>query len=290
MQGFPKDAKKTGTIVAGMEVVTTEVVPNCKLCYIISCHHQRTNEIGWFAFCKKTGKMDKFGPYKSIYEAIRTLILARGCDSCEFNTSSTKDTYLQEIDQQIEKEIKESLGEEHILTKIDTLYSQFMEYRMYIDISFKDRFGMRLFNSLPDDSVAILDLVKPCKNERDFALKISIIMGLIDRINPEIKNIIKAENKEKYQRSVQIIEQILKENKNDYKPTIISNFRNLINLRGKLYPVHATGFELLRILRNFGIDQYPPEDWESGFTHICEIILNSLKNLNKEIQSITTSS
>lgn len=34
-----------------------------------------------------------------------------------------------------------------------------------------------------DDSVAVVDLIKPCISSQDFALKIQALAGIIDRLN-----------------------------------------------------------------------------------------------------------
>jgi hypothetical protein len=252
----------------------------------MSGKHVKTGENGFYAFCKKTGTLEHYGPYKSLYEAIRVLILTRGCDECEFNKSSDKVNLLKEIDKELEEEVKKNLGEDHILNKIDKEILIFFEYRMYLDINFNDKFGVRLFNPMPEDSMASLEFVKPCENRNDFTIKIQILAGLLDRINPKIRDLIKSDHKDEFERSIKIIEQILKENKPNYNKHIISNLKNLMVLRSLLYPVHVTGSKLISVLNNFGITRYPPDDWEVLFLQIFRISLTSLINLHEEIQQI----
>jgi hypothetical protein len=287
MSGFPKDYKLTGKKFAGFQLATSEIIPNCRRCFVISGRHIRTSEMGWYAFCKKTGKLDNYGPYKSIYEALHYLILTKSCDTCEYNVSIDKGSMLQEIDKDLEDEIKAILGDDNILTKIDVHILKFFEYREYIDILFNNIFGVKFFNIVPDDSLAALELVKPCNDRSDFAIKIMILAGLLDRINPEVKKILKPTEKDL--RSIQIMERILKEYKKDYETSIVSNFRNLINLRSKLYPAHVTESEIIKILNNFGIVRYPPDNWETMFIHIFDLVSNSLILLYKEFQEIKTS-
>lgn len=52
-----------------------------------------------------------------------------------------------------------------------------------------------------------------------------------------------------------------------------------MKLRNKLYPAHATSSEVLVILRNFGIDEYPLSDWENGWRKILDLCSNSLNDL-----------
>jgi hypothetical protein len=74
----------------------------------------------------------------------------------------------------------------------------------------------------------------------------------MDRINEkEIRTLIKDKNKrENLTGSINLIEQILKEHGIDYPRRVFSNLRNLMNLRNKLYPAHATSSQVLVILRN----------------------------------------
>jgi len=78
---MPKTTKDTGTSILGLRTYTDELIPNCNRCIVMSGHHAKTKEIGFFAFCKKSGKFEKVGPYKSYSEALKTLTLTKGCDS-----------------------------------------------------------------------------------------------------------------------------------------------------------------------------------------------------------------
>lgn len=184
--GFPKDMVRTGRVFADVELATSNIVPNCRSCFVMSGQHVKTKENGFYAFCKKTGELESFGPYRSIYEAVRALTLARNCDECERNQDRDKENMLQELDQEIQDEIISQFGEDHILNKINGPLLEFFQYRMYIDVSMKNLVGERFFKAMPEDSVASLDLAKPCKSRTDFSNKIQILAGLLDRMEPNI--------------------------------------------------------------------------------------------------------
>jgi len=283
---FPKSAKNTGQIVLGAKVFTDKLVPNCNRCFVMTGTHYKMKEMGWFAFCKKSGKLEMIGPYETFHKVLRTLTLTKGCDTCEFNGDESKASYLPLLDEKIEEEMREIFGENHILSIITGPVQSFVEWRKYLDIYFKKRFGIRLFKSLPDDCVAIVDSIKPCQEDRDFSMKIQALAGIIDRINEnEIRELIKEKEKQQLEGSINILEQILKEKIPNYPQHAVSNLRNLMSLRSKMYPAHATSSELLVVLQNFGIDKYPLEDWQKGWIKILSLCSNSLRDLVKTLQN-----
>lgn len=281
--GLPDSAEDTGRYIHGVRVYTDELVPNCSRCFVMVGTHHKTKERGWYAFCKKSAKLESIGPYETYHKALRTLSLTKACDSCEFNKSESKESYLPLLDKKIKKEMEEKFGKEMSVVLRPVRF--FVEYRNFLDINFKARFGMRLFKSLPDDCVAVVDSIKPCQGAEDFAIKIQALAGMIDRINKsEIRNLIKDQEKRELTGSVSILQQILEENVPNCPRHIISNLRNLMSLRNKLYPAHATSSEVLVVLRNFGIDEYPLRDWEAGWRKILSLCSNSLGDFVKVLQ------
>jgi hypothetical protein len=162
----------------------------------------------------------------------------------------------------------------------------FVEYRKYLDLNFEARFGIKLFNPIIDDSVAVVDLMKPCNDKKTFAFKIEALAGIIDRINgKELKDKIQKKEKERLQGSINILQQFLSENFQNFPRHIISNLRNVLSLRSKMYPAHVTSAEIIVILRNFGIDKYPLDDWEKGFNKIIHLCTNALADFVTLVQS-----
>jgi len=282
--GIPNSVNDTRKYIFGMRTYTDELIPNCHRCLVIAGHHQKTKEIGYYAFCKKSGKVEHVGPYKSYYEALRTLNLTKGCDSCDFNKSELKEAYLPFLDEKFKEEMESLYGTDQELSVMMSPVQHFVESRNFLDVNFKYRFGIRLFQALADDSVAVIDLVKPCKDQKDFSLKIQALAGMIDRINEkELRN--KIHKKEQIIGSINVLEQFLKENAPTYPRHIISNLRNLMSLRSKMYPAHATAAEIIVVLRNFGIINYPLDDWEKGTRKIILLCANSLSDFVSFLQS-----
>jgi hypothetical protein len=190
------------------------------------------------------------------------------------------------LDEKFKKEMETLYGTDQDLSVAMSPVQHFAESRNYLDVNFKTRFGVRLFNAVPDDSVAIVDLVKPCNDQKDFALKVQALAGMIDRINEkELKDKLKNKEKENLRGSINILEQFLNENFSHYPAYIISNLRNIMALRSKMYPAHATAAEIVVILRNFGIDKYPLDDWERGLSKIVGLCAKSLAGLVELVQS-----
>lgn len=280
---MPLSVLDTGKKIMGIKTYTDILIPNCPCCFVMSGAHEKTKERGYFAFCKKSGKLEKVGPYGSYNESLKYLVMTHGCDSCDLNKSNVKEAYLPILDENIKAEIKSIYGIGQTTALIMSPLQDFVESRNFLDANFETRFGVRLFISLTDDAVAINDLVKPCVNQRDFALKIQALSGLIDRINEkELKKLIR-DQKER-NGSINVLEQFLKENFPNYPKYIISNFRHLLAVRSKMYPAHATASEIVIVLGNFGL-KYPMTDWEEGVSKILRLCANSLSALLTLVQN-----
>ncbi len=265
-----------------MRTYTDTLIPNCQRCFLLSGLHEKTKERGYTVFCKRSGKLEKVGPYKSYHEALKFLVLTKGCDSCKFNRSQLKEAYLPVLDDQIKSEIEELYGIGETPSIIMSPLQNFVESRNFLNTNFKSRFGIDLFLSLTDDAVATKDLAKPCASQAEFALKIQALAGLIDRINEkELKEKIKEKVKPG---SINALEQFLKENFPDYPKHIIFNLRNLMALRSKMYPAHSTTSEVPIILGNFGLTKYPLDNWEEGVSKILLLCSNSLSSLLTLVQ------
>jgi hypothetical protein len=282
--GMPISVVDTGKQLLGMKAYVDNLIPNCQRCFIMSGIHKKTKERGYSAFCKKSGMLQKVGPYKSYHETLKFLVMTKGCDECSFNKSALKEAYLPVLNEQIKAEIEETYGIGQASEIIMSPLQDFVASRNYLNVNFKSRFGIDLFLSLTDDPVATIDLAKPCANQTDFALKVQALAGLIDRINEKgLKEKIKDKEKLKTG-SINALEQFLKENFPNYPTFIISNLRNLVALRSKMYPTHSTSPEVLIVLGNFGITKYPFDDWEAGVSKILSLCSKSLSSLLSLVQ------
>jgi hypothetical protein len=282
--GMPLSVVDTGKQLFGLKTYVDKLIPNCQRCFIMSGFHEKTKEMGYSAFCKKSGKLQKVGPYKSYHEALKYLVMTKGCDECSFNKSALKEAYLPVLDDQIKAEIETTYGIGQASKIIMSPLQDFVVSRNYLNINFKSRFGIDLFLPLTDDAVATIDLTKPSVNQTDFALKIQALAGFVDRINEKgLKE--KIQDKENLKTgSINALEQFLKEKFPNYPTYVISNLRKLMMLRSKMYPAHSTTSEVPIILGNFGITKYPLDDWEEGVSKILNLCSKSLSSLLTLVQ------
>jgi hypothetical protein len=281
----PSFAKNTGTEIMGVKIYTDDILlPNCSSVYVMSGVHTDTKEPGWFAFCKKSGKLEQVGPYETYSQAIKYLNLTKGCKTCELNKSENKEKSINLIDEKVREELEKTLGVK--LHSIPEELRFFVEYRSYFDINFDAIFKSRFFVMLPDDFRAVLDILPPCTCEKDFTTKVCALAGLLDRINEnEIRKLIGDKEKQNLSGSINILEQILKENYPKYSGYLISNLKSLMNLRNKMYPTHALSAQILVALQNFGITNYPLDDWEDGWLKILGLCSKSMDGLVKLLQA-----
>jgi hypothetical protein len=224
-------------------------------------------------------------PSKTIFRR-RGITLTKGCDSCSYNKLEEKGAYLPLLDEKFKEEMRSIYGKDNELTVVMSPVQSFVEYRKYLDVNFEARFGIKLFKPLIDDSVAVVDLIRPCNDQKAFVFKIQALAGIIDRINgAELKDKIQKKEKERLKGSINILKQFLSENFPKYPRHIISNLRSLLSLRSKMYPIHVTSTEIIVVLRNFGIDKYPLDDWEKGFSKIIQLCAKSLADFVTLVQS-----
>lgn len=281
---IPNSVIDTRTKIFGMKTYVDNLIPNCGSCFVMSGPHERTKEMGFYASCGKSGELELVGPYKSYHEALKVLVLTKGCDNCNQNKAQLKAAYLPVLNEKMKEEISALYGIGEMPSVIMSPLQHFVESRNYLDSNFKACFGIRLFQTLTDDLIAGFDLAKPCTDQRDFALKIQALAGLIDRMNEDgLREKIK--NKKELKGSINVLEQFLKENFPNYPKYIISNLRNLLTLRSKMYPTHATASEIIVVLRNFGVGNYPLNDWDKGVSKILNLCTNSLYGLLTLLQT-----
>jgi hypothetical protein len=281
---LPNSARDTGTSILGVRIAVDDTIPNCPRCFVMSGKHAKTRETAWYAFCRRSGALEKVGPYETFGQALKYLNLTKGCDSCKFNSSERKEDLIPLLDVKVKEEMEKIYGDS--FSTVMTPLQFFVENRYYFDINFSNRFGIRFFKSLPEDMLAAVDFTRKCMDRDNFVFKVQALASLFDRTNEdEIRKLIKDPRKQKIEGSLNILEQILKENSGSYPRHILSNLRNLMALRSKVYPTHGTASEIIVILNNFGIDRYPLPDWQAGWVKILTLCGHSLGNLVKELQT-----
>jgi len=286
MSDFPKDSVDTGKSIAGVRIQTSEIVPLCYHSFIMRGIHGKTGKPGWFAFCKRFGKLEKLGPYRSAYQAVEMQVLTKGCDTCVLNVDERKGEHLNYI-AEIEEEIKETFKDTKILQSLKGPLSDFVYYRVYVNQQFRSLYKTDFFNPAIDDAPAIIYCAKPAITQNDFTIKICAVAGIFDRIHTtKVKEILKPESRTNLNGSINILETVLKEKVSNPPRQIIGNLRNLIKLRNKMYPVHSSDKEVLLIFQNFGLGKYPPRDWEKAFLKILRLCTHSMQSLVEILQNL----
>jgi len=166
-----------------------------------------------------------------------------------------------------------------VLRALITKLQPIARYRQAIDVNFKRRFGTKLYKSTNDDIRAVLDMATPCRNEADFVHKVQALSGMIDRIQPNVKDLIADPViRQRIQGSINILERVLREKFGSFDPEIISNLRKINRLRNASYPTHVLDERFVEELENMGFS-YPPNDWSAVWEAVLELWSRSFKKL-----------
>ena len=168
-----------------------------------------------------------------------------------------------------------------ILHALTTILQPIARNRQAIDVNFKRRFGTKLYRSTNNDFRAVLDMATPCQNETDFVHKVQALAGMIDRIQPEVKNLItNPATRRMIRGSINILENVLREKFGSFDPEIISNLRRINRLRNSSYPTHVLDERFADELRNMGFS-YPPNDWSKVWEAVLELWSESFERLTE---------
>jgi len=166
-----------------------------------------------------------------------------------------------------------------ILRALITKLQPIARYRQAIDVNFKRRFGTKLYKSTNDDIRAVLDMATPCQNEADFVHKVQALSGMIDRIQPKVKDLIADPAiRQGIQGSINILERVLHEKFGSFDPEIISNLRKIKRLRNASYPTHVLDERFAEELENMGFS-YPPDNWSAVWEAVLELWSRSFEKL-----------
>lgn len=154
-----------------------------------------------------------------------------------------------------------------------------LDSRAAVDAHFRCVFRKKLFQTTVDDGRATLDMATHCGSERDFALKVQALDGLLMRMNSETKSLIANPTvRTNTHGSINILETILKERFGDFDLQIISGLRRLNTLRNSMYPTHTLRHEVIALFRELGHD-YPPTDWDQVWQSLLATCNRSLDAL-----------
>lgn len=157
--------------------------------------------------------------------------------------------------------------------------SSIFRNRSIIDTQFKLKFGKRFFRATTDDGRAIVDISRPCQDERDFAYKIQALAGMIARVRKNVRTLIRDEETRRgVKGSIDILEAILNERFGSYNSGIISNLRKINRLRSTIYPTHTLEPEAIRIFEEMDLT-YPPDDWNGVWRAVLDMCSQSFERL-----------
>lgn len=158
---------------------------------------------------------------------------------------------------------------------ISDITEKIVQKRREINLIFSNKFKIKMFN---ENEMAILSIRKPCSNEDDFNNRIQELTTLIDEINiEELKKIIDGCSNG----SINILETFLEAKMPSYDKNIIINFRNIVTLRSKKFPIHRDDPKFIDALSYFGFT-FPP-DWEDLWEVVLKKYRDSLEKLSNHI-------
>jgi 20S proteasome alpha/beta subunit len=154
-------------------------------------------------------------------------------------------------------------------TQIKTIEDA-VRLREEINNLWERQFGFKLFQ--PNER-AILQIMKPCRSEDEFTNNILALALLTDQLNvKEMKKTISEK-----EGSITILKEFLEKNIGTFPSEIISNFRDIITLRSKNFPVHATDPKFIEVVIKLD-GKYPP-NLSNLYLKILGIYKESLNKL-----------
>ena len=178
----------------------------------------------------------------------------------------------------IDKEEVESIKER--LTPLSRRFSEtqtktaesIVEEREEINNLSKKIFGFKLLRSSEN---AVFQIMKPCRNRGEFTNNIAALALLIDQMNiKEMKKTVKGK-----EGSINILQDFLIKNVKDFPSELISNFRDIMTLRSKKFPIHVTDPEFIETVVKL-VGKYPP-NWSELWLKALEMYEESLNILLK---------
>jgi proteasome beta subunit len=144
----------------------------------------------------------------------------------------------------------------------------------------KKKFGFKLFHP---NEIAIFQIMKPCRNEEEFTHNIAALALLVDQLNvEEMKKVVGGK-----EGSVNILEAFLAKNLKEFPTEIISNFRDIITLRSKKFPIHVTDPKFVEVVIRI-CGKYPPA-WTTLWLEALSMYKKSIDKLLECLQKESSS-
>ena len=134
----------------------------------------------------------------------------------------------------------------------------------------KAKFGFRIFNA---NEKAVFQIMKPCRTEEEFTSNIAALALLIDQINVEELKKYAGEQGG----SINLLQEFLVKSVEDSCSELISNFRDIMTLRSKKFPIHTTDIKFVEVvIKITGI--YPP-NWSDLYLRTLNSHEDNMKKL-----------
>ena len=170
------------------------------------------------------------------------------------------------------EEIKTSLApisRDAIISQIKTI-EKIINLRNSVNENWDKKFGFKL---LLQNEKAIHQISLPCRNESEFNNNILALALLVEQLNvKKIKHTVHGK-----EGSINILESILKEKFTKYPLEIIYNFRDIMTLRSKKFPIHSQDSKFISVVINV-IGYYPPK-WPELYQKSLDLLIESYKLL-----------
>lgn len=135
----------------------------------------------------------------------------------------------------------------------------------------KKKFKFKLLNQ---NEKAIFQITLPCRSENEFTNNIAALFLLVDQLNTEELK----KNVDEKEGSINILKSFLNKEIKDYPEEIISNFRDIITLRSKKFPIHPTDVKFLEVVIKL-TGKYPP-NWSELYLKSLDLYKDSLIKLS----------
>ncbi len=132
------------------------------------------------------------------------------------------------------------------------------------------KFKFKLFH--PSER-AIFQIMKPCRSEGEFTNNIAAMALLIEQLNVRQMKKVVGEK----EGSINILEEFASQCIEDLPPDITQNFRDIMTLRSKKFPIHPTGPKFVEIVIKI-IGVYPP-NWSNLYLKTLDLYEKSLSKL-----------
>lgn len=145
-----------------------------------------------------------------------------------------------------------------------------VEIREEINSLTKKIFGFKLLH--PSEN-SVFQIMKPCRNREEFTNNIAALALLIDQLN--ISEMKKTTGKK--EGSINALEDFLSKNVKDFSSEVISNFRDIMTLRSRKFPIHITDTEFVETVVRL-VGKYPP-NWSELWLKSLEMYEESLNKL-----------